>query len=236
MLPLLLSLSLALGQELQDEAERLMNLDFSLDEIKAKVAKPKRRAVSPSPAAEAYDDYGDYEPVDSPPTVERLPLEPNSTLRTVTVFRDRAIVTREQTVTLEKGVHTVTFEGLPWTLTEAGLTAGVSAGGARIVGVEVVSASRKLLEDDASLESVRTEAEAKVDALGQVRDRIEALLAERRYLHAALVPPGATSGSSVARCSRVWPSCRRPRRGAPRSCGGSRSRRKTSPRPCIPCW
>ncbi len=158
-----------------------------------KVAKPKRRAA-PAPAA-AYDDdaaeeaYAYDTGVAYVDPVERLPLEPNSTLESVTVFRDRAIVTRALTVGLDRGVQSVTFEGLPWTLMEAGLTAGVVSGGARIVGVEVVSASRELLEDDTSLETIRTDAEEKVDALGLVRDRIEALLAERRYLRTALVPP-----------------------------------------------
>lgn len=193
--------SIALGQDLQDEAERLMNLDFSLDEIQEKIAKPKRRAAPAPIAADGYgyeaEEYAYDTGVAYVEPVDRLPLEPNSTLETVTVFRDRAIVTRTLAVSLDAGVQSVTFEGLPWTLMEAGLTAGVAKGGARIVGVEVVSASRELLEDDASLESVRTEAEDKVDALGLVRDHIEALLAERRYLRTALVPPGATSGVSV---------------------------------------
>ena len=197
MLTLWLSISLSFGQGLQEQAERMMNLDFSLDEIKAKVAKPARRAPAPMAApAEAYDT-GYHDPY-APPYVERLPLEPNSTLRSVTVFRDRAMVTRVHEVTLDPGVQSVTFEGLPWSLLEAGLTAGIEKGGARIVGVEVVSASRELLDDDASLTTIRDEAEDAVDALGGVRDRIEALLAERTYLRSALVPPGATQGASVS--------------------------------------
>jgi uncharacterized protein (TIGR02231 family) len=195
---LLVGLSLARAQGLQEQAERMMNLDFSLDDVKAKVqAKPAR---APAAAPAAYDEYGGYDPnlAQYAPPVDRLPLEPNSTLRTVTVFRDRALVTRYREVELEKGVHTVSFEGLPWTITEAGLTAGVEAGGARIIGVEVVSASREVLEDDAALETIRKDAESKVDALGVVRDKIEALLAERQYLRTALVPPAATAVQTVA--------------------------------------
>jgi uncharacterized protein (TIGR02231 family) len=198
---LVVGLAVAEAQELQEQAERLMNLDFSLDEIKAKVAKPARASAPPAadPASGYYDDpYGGVPPrYDPEPVPARLPLEPNSTLRSVTVFRDRALVTRFREVDLPKGVHSVQFEGLPWTLTEAGLTAGIEAGGARIVGVEVVSSSREVHEDDVALEEVRKEAEAKVDALGLVRDRIEALLAERQYLRTALVPPAATAGQSV---------------------------------------
>lgn len=192
--------SVASAQDLQEQAERMMNLDFSLDEIKAKVASPARPAAAPAAAPYGYDDpYGGVPPQYYPePAVERLPLEPNSTLRSVTVFRDRALVTRFREVELGPGVHRVTFEGLPWTLTEDGLTAGIEAGGARIVGVEVVSASREVHEDDAALETVRKEAEAKVDALGLVRDRIESLLAERVFLRSALVAPEATTAQSVA--------------------------------------
>lgn len=189
--------SVAVAQGLQEQAERMMNLDFSLDEIRAKVARPMEPAPAPGAYDFAGDDLGPQYPY-VPPAPPRLPLEPNSSLRSVTVFRDRALVTRFREVELPKGVTTVRFEGLPWTLSEAGLTAGVESGGAKIVGVEVVSASREVRKDDAALESVRKEAEAKVDALGLVRDRIEALLAERMYLRSALVAPQATVGQPVA--------------------------------------
>lgn len=187
--------SVAAAQGLQEQAERMMNLDFSLDDIRAKVARPE---PAPAPMDSSYEDVDGQVYGRPAPSVPRLPLEPNSTLRAVTVFRDRAMVTRVREVELAKGVHSVTFEGLPWTIDGAALTAGVESGGARIVGVEVVSASREVREDDAALEGVRKEAEAKVDALGLVRDHLEALLAERQYLRAALVSPSATAGQPVS--------------------------------------
>lgn len=191
---------LALAQEdLQQAAEARMGLSFELDQVEGKLDRAKRQSA-PSPAAappRAYDEYGQV--VDVPPVVPvvRLPLEPNSTLRSVTVHRDRALVTRFREMDLGSGAHTVTFEGLPLGILDEGLMASVESGNARIVAVENVSGAGEV-RDDARIEQVRTDAETLVDKLGDVRDRIESLLAERQYLRTALVPDGATTIQTVA--------------------------------------
>jgi hypothetical protein len=157
-------------------------------------------APQKAPPVAAYDEYG--LPIEAPPPppplpVARLPLEPNSTLRSVTVHPDRALVTRFRELDLPSGAHTVTFEGLPLGLLDEGLLASIEAGNARIVAVEKVSGSGEV-RDDARIEQVRVDAEKLVDQLGDVRDRIESLLAERQYLRIALVPEGATTIQSVA--------------------------------------
>ena len=185
----------AWGQGLQEQAERMMNLGFDLAEVEDRV---NRKAPAAAPAAMAPDPYGNGWAAPDVPAPERLPLEPNSVLRSVSVHRDRALVTRYRDLELAAGAAQVTFEGLPWSLVSEGLTASVERGGARIVAVEVVSADRRVAEDDAALEGVRRGAEELVGRLGEVRDRMEALLAQREYLRTALVPPAATSGQSVA--------------------------------------
>lgn len=196
---------LAMAQDdLQKAAEERMGLSFELEQVEGRLERSKRSAApprvsepSPAPPAtydEAYDPYAQPAPVLLPP--RRLPLEPNSTLRSVTVHRDRALVTRVRELTLPVGPHTVTFEGLPLGIPDEGLMASIEAGGARIVSVENVSGAGEV-RDDARIEQVRTEAEALVDQLGDVRDRIESLLAERHYLRSALASEGATTAQTV---------------------------------------
>jgi hypothetical protein len=191
----------AQAQGLDKQAEELMNLGFDLDAVQQKVS---RKALNPAPAAAApRPDYAfEDETVDGryappPPPVPRLPLEPNSTLRSVTVHRDQALVTRVREILLTTGPHTVTFEGLPLGISSQGLTASVESGAAKITSVELISGSGEVDTDDRH-EKIRVEAEKRVDELGDVRDRIEALLAERQFLRTALVPPGATAGMPVA--------------------------------------
>ena len=75
----------------------------------------------------------------------------------VTVYPDRALVTRSGEVKLDAGVQTVVFENLPLGLEEDSVRAKASsAGGLKILGVEVrrdykeaaVSAGTKQLQDD----------------------------------------------------------------------------------------
>ncbi|MEQ1501151.1 MAG: mucoidy inhibitor MuiA family protein [Myxococcota bacterium] len=185
----------AAGGDLKQEAEALMNFDFA--EVEGRLERSK---AAPAPIAAApsqsYDEYGEVQYV-PPPPVAALPLEPNSTLRTVTVHRDRAIVTRFRELDLGAGPHTVTFEGLPLAMSADGLAASVEAGTARIVSVETLSGVREVADTE-RIDAIRSDAEALVDSLGEVRDRIEALLAEREYLRSALVPTAATASQPVA--------------------------------------
>jgi uncharacterized protein (TIGR02231 family) len=127
-----------------------------------------------------------------------LPLEPNSTLDTVTVHRDRAFVTRLRSESLDGGSRALAFEGLPHAILAEGLSARVVQGDARIVGVELRSGAGDV-EDSARIAQVRADAEKDIAELGEIRDRIEALLAQRAYLRTALVPQSATATPPVRR-------------------------------------
>jgi len=185
--PALLALSLlvlpasALAQDFSAKAEEMMGLSFDLDAVEGMLASParmaRRPAASPAPGVSGY--------VPMPP-VAPLPLEPNSDLDTVTVFRDRALVTRVIEVPVEPGGPGVVFEGLPLGLTADGLHASVRSGKARIVGVEIESGLGEV-EETERIEGIREEMLKQTGELGLIRDRIEALLAQRAYLRAALV-------------------------------------------------
>ena len=74
-----------------EEAHARMKLSFDLD------------------AAEAMIDA----PLPQQARVAALPLTPNSEVEAVTVFRDRALVTRVLAQKLAAGPASLTFEGLP---------------------------------------------------------------------------------------------------------------------------
>jgi hypothetical protein len=194
----LLGVAVASEVNFEEAAEARMQLDFDLEQVEGKLKKSAARAPSPAAAAPApaYDAYGT--PIQAPPPPpDRLPLEANSTVRSVSVHTDRAFVTRFREVQLPAGASTVTFEGLPFTLLSEGLAASIESGPVRIVSVELVSGAGEV-RDDERIEAVRQEAEGLIGQLGLVRDRIASLLAEREYLRSALVPDGATEIQSVA--------------------------------------
>ncbi len=179
--------SLAGGADFSEEAHSRMKLSFDLDEVEDRLSEP-------SPAAVEYNAYGSYAP---PP----LPLEANSDVEEVTVFRDRALVTRKLSADLEAGTQSVTFEGLPFVLAPDSLHAGLRDGPARIVGVELLSASGEVEESDRS-EAIRAEALVKTEELGRIRDRIESLLAQRAYLRGTLLS-GPVDGQTRADLQEV---------------------------------
>jgi len=55
----------------------------------------------------------------------------------VTVYTDRALVTRTATVKLKAGEQSIVFEGLPSGIFEDSVAAGVRDGNARILGIEL---------------------------------------------------------------------------------------------------
>lgn len=118
----------------------------------------------------------------------RLPLEPNSTVDTVTIFGDRALVTRVRTLELGAGPHSVSFTGLPLALQDDSLHAELRAGGAVITGVERASGASEVPEE--KKKALEAEARAVGEQLGAVQDRIAALLAQRAYLRASLLQGG----------------------------------------------
>jgi len=169
----LLPASNAAAEDFEAEAHRRMKLTFDLDEVEERLAEP-------SAAVEAYGSP--YASVAVPP----LPLEPNSEVDVVTVFRDRAQVTRVLGEKLDAGVGSVTFEGLPFVVVADSLNAGLRGGQARIVGVELISGAGEVEETERH-EEVRQEALTRTEELGQIRDRIESLLAQRSYLRTTLL-------------------------------------------------
>jgi uncharacterized protein (TIGR02231 family) len=145
------------------------------------------------------DNVGfDYEAVQSvlnerTPPAQVLPLEPNSTVEAVTVFLDRAQVTRLQTVQVRPDADTIEFVGLPHSMLRDSLFAVVREGDAQVIGVEVVTGGEPAAEA-ARRDRVKEEMRPLADELGAVRDRIEALLSQRLFLRTALLaPPGESS-------------------------------------------
>lgn len=179
------------------EAEARMGLSFDLEAVEEQIAAPAapdpmdEDISAPRAAARSYPTQ-----IQAPPGGKPLPLEPNSSLQSVTVFQGQAFVTRSQSVSVPAGSTAIRFEGLPHVIRPDALSARVIKGDARIVGVELRSGAGKV-EDSARIESVRAEAEKAVEKLGAIRDRIEALLAQRAYLRSALVPEGVTETPSV---------------------------------------
>ncbi|MDP7112494.1 MAG: mucoidy inhibitor MuiA family protein, partial [Myxococcota bacterium] len=144
------------------EAKRRMNLSFDLDEVEGMLQQEIPLAYSSV-------------------AVAPLPLEPNSEMAAVTVFRDRALVTRVLEERAKPGDGSVTFEGLPLGIAADSLHATVLKGDARIIGVELLSGRGEVEETD-GIQQIRDEMLGITEELGQVRDRIESLLAQRTYL------------------------------------------------------
>ena len=149
------------------EAKRRMNLSFDLDEVEGMLQQDIPQAY---PSA----------------VMAPLPLEPNSEMAAVTVFRDRALVTRVLDARTQPGDSSVTFEGLPLGLAADSLHATVLKGDARIIGVELLSGRGEVEETD-RIQGIRDEMLGITEELGQVRDRIESLLAQRTYLRDTLL-------------------------------------------------
>lgn len=179
----------AFAQDYGAQAEEIMGLSFDLDSIEGRLrAKPAARA--PSPAAPApYDAYAYSDAYVAPTPVAALPLEPNSDVDRVIVFADRAVVTRVLTVPATAGALEVTFEGLPLGLVATSLEGGVRSGAAEIIGVEVSSGAGKV-EETARILAVKEEMLVVTGELGEIRDRIESLLAQRAYLRTAVLHSG----------------------------------------------
>ncbi len=179
--------------DFSEEAESRMKLSFDLDVVEEELARPAAAAPARPdlvPGVAASPAY--RPPVGLPP----LPLEPNSRLDAVTVYRDRAFVTRHRREALAAGWHALPFEGLPHGIQAEGLSARVIEGEARIVAVELRSGVGQV-EGSLRIERVRADAEQGVAELGAIRDRIEALLAQRAYLRTALVPQSTTATPSM---------------------------------------
>jgi len=156
------------GADFAAEAERRMRLSFDLDEVEGMLADaPQATTAAALPA---------------------LPLEPNSQLVSVTVLRDRALVTRVLQARVQMGASSLAFEGLPLGLTPESLYATVRSGDAHISGVELVS-GRGEVEESARTQQIREQMLAITEQLGQVRDDIESLLMQRAYLRGALLTP-----------------------------------------------
>lgn len=162
-----------------------MKLSFDLDEVEERLSEP-------APAAQGYASSGATPP---------LPLEANSDVEEVTVFRDRALVTRTLSADLKAGTQSVTFEGLPFVLAPDSLHAGLLDGPARIVAVELLSATAEV-EESAHSDALRADALRRTEELGRIRDRIESLLAQRAYLRGTLLS-GPVDGQSRADLKEV---------------------------------
>ncbi len=149
-------------------------LNFDLDALEGLLKAPARHSASQ--------------------WVPLLPLEPNSEVEEVTVYPDRALVTRRLRGKVEAGGF-LTFEGLPLAMIESSVHAAVAEGDARVVGVELVVGSKEPGEDRRA--RLKEEMRPLADELGEIQDRIEALLAQRAYLRGAILTPERTEGPTM---------------------------------------
>ncbi len=174
------------------EAKRKMNLSFDLDEVEGMLANPAPAMQQQLGALGYADSYGygyGYGYQMGSYAGQTLPLEPNSDTESVTVYRDRALVTRVLEAELRAGTNSVTFEGLPLGLASDSLHAFVRDEQARIVGAELVSGHGDV-EETERIAEIREQMLEITEELGQVRDRIESLLAQRAYLRETLLTGG----------------------------------------------
>lgn len=171
---LLAPLARASEVDFEGEAVKRMKLSYDVEEVQGRLA-------APAPAATEATRYGLPQAA--------LPLAPNSAVDTVTVFPDRALVTRVREIEVPAGATSVSFEGLPLSIAADSLHAEIRGGSAVVLGVERTSGQGKV-EDSEQTRKLREEAKALADELGGVRDRIAALLAQRAYLRATLMTEG----------------------------------------------
>ena len=171
---------------LRAEATKELNLSFDYDSVSQQLAMPAAAPPAPAPGRSASP----YAPAVPMQRVAPLPLVANSDVAEVTVYRDRAIVTRDRVLDLGNGETAVSFTGLPLDLDPSSLQAGVDgAGDAEVLAVERLT-GEGLLHRQEEQERIRALLRPLVDQVGQSRDRIEALLAQRDYLRGAVLPKG----------------------------------------------
>lgn len=93
-------------------------------------------------------------------------------ITSVTVYTDRALVTRTATVKLKAGEQSIVFEGLPAGIFEDSVAAGIRAGDARILGIEL---QRKFLGEpqDEKIKTLQREIEELTDQQRQLNNRAE---------------------------------------------------------------
>lgn len=121
--------------------------------------------------------------------------KPNSQIDLVTLYADRATVTRTRFVKLEAGVSELSFEGLlPW-LTEKELSAEVRAGSARVLAVKTLSAAE---HDARERGGLLREAGAIRQSIDEVAARIQGFLKAKAQLATALMGEDGDEVGSVS--------------------------------------
>jgi hypothetical protein len=171
-----------------------MNISFDYDKVQAELAAPA--AAPPSRVPEATS-------LGMPARRAPLPLKPNSQVQDATVYRDRALVTRVRTVDLQGGEGIVEFTGLPLGIRPESFQGGIAPGGAEVLAVERLT-GQGILQRQEDQEAIRKELRPLVEQVGERRDRIEALLAQRAYLRGAVLPESQVAErTSVAELERT---------------------------------
>jgi uncharacterized protein (TIGR02231 family) len=175
LLSLLLTLP-ASAQDYQMQANESVKrqLNFDLAELNMVMKKPAK--------AKRYQ----WEPL--------LPLEPNSAVASVTVFTDRALVTRVLRATPDEDGQ-ILFVGLPLAMIDSSVQASVERGDGKVVGVELVAGSGDKGDDRAA--KIKEEMRPLATELGQIQDQIEALLAQKAYLRGTLLTTERTRAPTV---------------------------------------
>lgn len=108
-----------------------------------------------------------------------------SRITAVTVYPDRALVTRTAITRVEPGQHRARFDDLPGGLVDESLRVGAT-GKARILGVEIIRA-HLAAPDDARIRDLEAEIRQLEEADRSLADEIEVSKAQQRFLQAIQV-------------------------------------------------
>lgn len=109
-------------------------------------------------------------------------LTAQSRIGSVTVYPDRALVTRNATISLKAGTNLVTFDALPQLLAEESLRAeGTGTGRARIAGMTVKTVFLERLQEK-RIQELEEEIQAVTRKLESIEARRKALAAQRSFI------------------------------------------------------
>ncbi len=118
------------------------------------------------------------------PCLQAAPAPAPSRISAVTVYEDRALVTRTLACVLPQGLSTLRFEGLPAGLDERTLRAGVDGTAtAKVAGI-TSSLTRATAPADERVRALEAELEGLSDQAAATDEALRALGIERRYLEA----------------------------------------------------
>jgi uncharacterized protein (TIGR02231 family) len=138
------------------------------------------------PLGPRIKDLGDAPPlapkpflIDAPAVKARVTLP----ITEVTVYEDRALVSREGEVKLAQGVQTVLVGGLPPALLETSLRAGLAGAEGRVISVSSDTEEKREIQD-AKLRAVDEKRKAMAREIAALEDELARIASREAYLDA----------------------------------------------------